>query len=134
MMSNKSIKDQLFGQGGNDKLAGGGGDDVIVGGRGSDSLSGGKGADTFVFGKDDFKGKPSVDTITDFKLKDGDVLQIAKGLAGIKNVKDLLDKATSTNQHKDTVITLGDGNKIVLKDVKLDDFKKNPGDHIVISG
>lgn len=134
MSSKGSVKDQLFGQGGNDKLAGGGGNDVVVGGTGSDSLSGGKGADTFVFGKGDFGKKAAVDTITDFKLKDGDILQIAKGLAGIKTVKQLLEKADSANHGKDTVINLGGGNKIVLKDVKLDDFKKHPGDHIDISG
>lgn len=126
------FKDQLFGQGGDDKLVGKGGNDVLVGGHGSDTLSGGKGADTFVFGKNDF-GKKTVDTITDFKHKDGDILQIAKGLAGIKTIKQLLDKADSANHGKDTVIDLGHGNKIVLKDVKLADFKKNPHDHIDIS-
>jgi Ca2+-binding RTX toxin-like protein len=59
------------------------GDDLISGGAGSDKLKGGKGVDTFSFSGSDFftensKGKlvfnKSVDTITDFNLNDGDVL------------------------------------------------------------
>lgn len=125
------LKDQLFGQGGNDKLDGGKGDDVVVGGQGSDSLTGGKGADTFVFGKDDFT-KKMVDTVSDFTLKDGDILQIAKGLGGIKTVKDVVKAASQDG--KDVVIDLGHGNKITLKGVDFHDFKKNPGDHIVVTG
>lgn len=123
------FKDQLFGQGGNDHLVGGKGDDVIVGGQGSDNLEGGKGADTFVFGKDDFT-KKMVDT-TDFSLKDGDILQFAKGTAGIKGVSDLVSKASADG--KDVVINLGNGNKIILKDTKLADFQKSPHDHIIIT-
>jgi serralysin len=119
------LKDQLFGQGGNDKLVGGGGDDVLVGGKGNDNLTGGAGSDTFVFSKGDGK-----DTITDFSVK-ADILQIAKGVNGIKTVADVVKNATTSG--KDVVIDLGGGNKITLKDVKLSDFKKDPGDHIVVN-
>jgi Ca2+-binding RTX toxin-like protein len=123
------LKDQLFGGKGDDKLDGGKGDDVIVGGQGSDQLTGGAGADTFVFGKGDFD-KKDVDTVTDFTLKDGDILQFAKGV--VKSVGDVVSKASASKDGHDTIINLGSGNKIVLKDVKLADFVKNPHDHIVV--
>ena len=68
---------------GKDIIVGNIGDDTIVGGAGSDRLIGGKGADTFLFNKADFftaniNGdlvfNKSVDTITDFYLKDHDKL------------------------------------------------------------
>lgn len=120
------FKDQLFGQGGNDKLKGFAGADVLVGGKGNDVLTGGVGKDTFVFSKGDGK-----DVITDFDVKK-DILEIAKGTNGIKKAADVLKHAS---QHgKDVVIDLGGGNKITLKDVKLGDLKKHPGDHFDISG
>jgi len=123
------LKDQLFGLGGDDNLKGGKGDDVLAGGTGSDQLTGGTGADTFVFNKGDFT-KKIVDTVTDFTLKDGDILQFAKGV--VKSVGDVVGKAAASKDGNDTIINLGDGNKIVLKDVKLADFVKNPHDHIVV--
>ena len=122
--------DQLFGKGGDDKLYGGASKDLLVGGKGSDQLTGGKGADTFEFKKGDF-GKKDVDTVKDFTLKQGDILQFAKGL--VKSVGDVVSKASASKDGHDTIINLGDGNKIVLKDVKLADFVKNPHDHIVVS-
>jgi Ca2+-binding RTX toxin-like protein len=129
----KSFKDMLFGNGGDDKLygnggkdqlSGGTGDDKLVGGIGNDKLTGGNGHDTFVFGANSGK-----DVITDFDVKK-DVLQIDKGLNGIKKAADVLKHAS---QHGDNVvINLGDGNKITLKDVKLSDLKKHPGDHFDI--
>jgi len=117
--------DKLFGEGGDDKLYGGSGDDRLYGGRGDDKLTGGSGHDTFVFSKHN-SGK---DVVTDFDVKK-DVLQIAKGTNGIKKPADVLDHA---KQHGDNVvINLGDGNKITLKDVKLADLKKHPGDHFDI--
>ncbi len=68
---------------GNDTVRGGLGNDIIVGGAGSDKLTGGKGADTFSFNLSDFYTEnangdlvfnKSVDTITDFNLKEHDVL------------------------------------------------------------
>ncbi|MCX7073847.1 MAG: calcium-binding protein [Methylococcales bacterium] len=66
---------------GNDVITGSIGDDSLLGGDGSDTLTGGKDADTFSFQKSDFlmanaKGdfifNKSVDTITDFSLKEDD--------------------------------------------------------------
>jgi Ca2+-binding RTX toxin-like protein len=68
---------------GKDTVIGAIGNDTIVGGAGSDKLTGGKGTDTFSFSNADFYTentngelifKKSADTITDFNLKDGDVL------------------------------------------------------------
>jgi Ca2+-binding RTX toxin-like protein len=70
---------------GADTIIGGSGDDGITGGAGSDKLTGGKGVDTFSFSGSDFftensKGdvvfNKSVDTIADFNLKDGDILDL----------------------------------------------------------
>jgi Ca2+-binding RTX toxin-like protein len=73
--------DTVDGGAGNDVITGSIGDDSLLGGDGSDTLTGGKGADTFSFQKSDFltanaKGdlifNKSVDTITDFSLKEDD--------------------------------------------------------------
>jgi Ca2+-binding RTX toxin-like protein len=122
-----SLKDQLFGQSGNDTLKGLSGNDVLVGGKGNDILAGGKGNDTFVFAKGDGK-----DTVTDFNVKQ-DILQIAYGTNNIKTVAGVVKHAESANKGKDTVIDLGGGNKITLKDVALKDFIKDPSGHIVVN-
>jgi Ca2+-binding RTX toxin-like protein len=131
------FKDKLFGLGGNDKIKGLEGADTIDGGKGNDTLTGDKAKvesdkakvesykDTFVFGKASGK-----DTITDFDVKK-DILQIKSGLNGIKKAADVLKHADQKG--KDVVIDLGGGNKITLKDVKLADLKKHPGDHFDIN-
>jgi hypothetical protein len=81
-------------------------------------------SDTFVFHQDSGK-----DVVTDFDV-DRDVLEISKGLNGINTAKDVL-KHASQHGH-DVIINLGDGNKITLKGVDLDDLKKHPGDHFDI--
>jgi hypothetical protein len=72
---------------GKDVVVGGIGDDTIAGGAGSDKLTGGKGLDTFRFALSDFISEnssgdsafnKSADTITDFNLKDGDVLDFGE--------------------------------------------------------
>jgi serralysin len=117
--------DKIWGMGGNDILNGGAGNDRIDGGQGNDKLTGGAGKDTFVFGK-----KSGKDIITDFDVKK-DVLEIAKGLNGIKSAKDVLKHAVQ--QGKDVVIDLGNSNKITLKKVNLGDLKKKPSDHFDIN-
>ncbi|MBL0374979.1 hemolysin-type calcium-binding protein [Rhizobium sp. KVB221] len=123
-ITGKSFADKLFGKGGNDVLNGNGGNDRLDGGTGNDTLTGGAGKDTFVFGA-----KSGKDVITDFDVKK-DVIEIAKGINGIKKAADVLKHADQKG--KDVVIDLGGGNKITLKDVKLADLKKNPGDHFDI--
>jgi serralysin len=137
-MDGTAGRDRIYGGGGDDTLRGFGGNDVLVGEAGKDRLIGGTGddvltgdgtskstyADTFVFGKNSGK-----DIITDFQVGK-DMLEIAKGLNGIKKATDVLDHATQKG--KNVVIDLGDGNKITLKDVKLADLKKHPGDNFDI--
>ncbi|MGV3553518.1 hypothetical protein [Rhizobium sp.] len=134
-----SGKDRLFGRAGDDlvngfsgddKLYGGSGKDMLVGGQGNDLLRGDKPgkskfADTFVFGKNSGK-----DIITDFDVGK-DVLQIFKGINGIRKASDVLDHAKQKG--KNVVIDLGDGNKITLKNTDLDDLKKNPSDHFDVT-
>lgn len=76
--------------GGNDVLSGGAGDDIMLGmgggdrldgGAGSDMLYGGTGADAFVFGADslaDSTANGSFDTIADYALADGDVVDLCR--------------------------------------------------------
>ncbi|WP_137157279.1 hypothetical protein [Rhizobium sp. FKL33] len=131
-LTGTKFKDKLFGLGGNDtlkglgqadRLEGGKGNDKLFGGKGNDVLVGGAGKDTFVFAKGDGK-----DTITDFSAKGKE--QDKLSLTGFKNLKKDADVLKFASQKgKDVVIDLGSGNKITLKDVKLSDLKKNPGDH-----
>jgi len=68
----------LTGFAGNDTISGGLGDDILAGGLGTDKLSGGGGADRFIF-TSAAEGK---DTITDFNLSEGDVLDLQELLTG----------------------------------------------------
>ncbi len=85
--------DDLFGAGGNDTLYGQDGNDVLRGGGGRDVLSGGAGADTFRFMAADMeivtyevfprmwvRQNWSLDTITDFEVAGGDILDVAEVL------------------------------------------------------
>lgn len=72
--------DTLIGGSGSDNLVGGAGDDFLSGGFGSDYLSGGAGADTFHF--DITALDSSIDTIADFTLSQGDVIDIRDLLDG----------------------------------------------------
>ena len=68
----------LFGGSAGDLLGGSNGADVLVGGPGSDRLTGGAGADRFVYlGTGDGE-----DTITDFSMEDGDVIDLSNVLDG----------------------------------------------------
>ncbi|MDH2421082.1 VCBS domain-containing protein [Cobetia litoralis] len=75
-----SGNDTLRGGAGNDILSGGEGDDLLVGGAGNDILTGGDGADTFQWlsGHDiNSEGGMATDTITDFSVADGDVIDLS---------------------------------------------------------
>ncbi|WP_066016769.1 VCBS domain-containing protein [Endozoicomonas atrinae] len=79
--------DKLYGAAGNDTLSGGEGNDLIVGGAGDDILSGGAGEDIFDFNFADIgtASSPAIDTITDFNLSEGDVLDISDLLSDEEN-------------------------------------------------
>lgn len=68
--------DDLYGGDGNDTLDGGAGNDSLHGGRGVDVLKGGAGADVFIFGAGDsgLADRTQLDTVSDFKIKQGDKL------------------------------------------------------------
>ncbi|MDI6003038.1 VCBS domain-containing protein, partial [Cobetia pacifica] len=75
-----SGNDALRGGTGNDILSGGEGDDLLVGGSGNDILTGGDGADTFQWMSGDdvnSEGGMATDTITDFSVADGDVIDLS---------------------------------------------------------
>lgn len=63
--------DTLLGGDGNDSLNGGDGNDTLNGGPGTDTLTGGAGADRFAY----TASNQGTDTITDFNITDGDLLQ-----------------------------------------------------------
>jgi Ca2+-binding RTX toxin-like protein len=75
-----SGNDTLIGGAGNDNIVGGDGGDFLSGGFGSDYLSGGSGADTFHF--DASALDSSMDTIADFSMAQGDVIDIRDVLNG----------------------------------------------------
>ncbi|PZP55670.1 MAG: hypothetical protein DI586_06145 [Micavibrio aeruginosavorus] len=79
--------DTLNGGIGNDTLYGENGIDRIIGGAGADILSGGAGKDSFVF---DTSSSGFVDTITDFKTAELDVIDIKNLLSGYDPVADAL--------------------------------------------
>jgi Ca2+-binding RTX toxin-like protein len=84
--------DTLSGGLGNDTLIGNGGGDTLHGGFGNDTLTGGTGADTFQLRFAD-TGK---DTVTDFKLIEGDRLEFTQILDGAGNdIQDLIDAGFS---------------------------------------
>ncbi|WP_020591701.1 DUF5801 repeats-in-toxin domain-containing protein [Kiloniella laminariae] len=85
------VDDVLNGDGGDDTLLGLAGDDILIGGAGDDVLVGGSGADRFVF-KADTLG--DTDTIKDFNLGDGDVLDLGELLTGFSAGVD--NEATAT--------------------------------------
>src|SRR6185436_9383181 len=69
----------LVGGVGDDRLVGGTTNDILIGGRGKDSLRGNGGADLFIIpGKD-----AGNQTIEDFKVAEGDALDISRVLTGV---------------------------------------------------
>ena len=72
--------DVLTGGAGNDNIVGGDGGDFLSGGFGSDYLNGGAGADTFHF--DASALDSAMDTIADFSMAQGDVIDIRDVLNG----------------------------------------------------
>ncbi len=78
--------DTLIGGAGSDNLMGGAGDDFLSGGFGSNYLNGGLGADTFHFDATALDGASGlIDTIADFSMAQGDVIDIRDLLDGAYN-------------------------------------------------
>jgi Ca2+-binding RTX toxin-like protein len=73
------IDDTINGGAGNDTLIGGAGNDTFRLGAGNNILTGGTGADKFTF----YSSTQGIDTITDFRLQEGDKLVVsASGFGG----------------------------------------------------
>ena len=91
-LKGSSGNDILKGQQFHDLLQGGVGDDTLFGGQGKDILKGGEGADTFQLSK----GK---DTIKDFSIADGDIIDVHnnRNLQLIQQGKHLLLKDNDHN-------------------------------------
>ena len=118
--------DILRGARNNDILVGGAGDDILYGGFGNDTLLGGAGADTFVFEQGDQTETsiPTVDTILNFSLSEGDVLDLSDMLIGesAESIDAYLDLATINGNTEISVKDRANGQtvqKIVLDGVDL---------------
>ncbi|MFG5862185.1 retention module-containing protein [Metapseudomonas sp. CR1201] len=130
--------DILYGQGGNDQLIGGNGNDILFGGTGTDTLTGGKGSDTlwggsgndtFVWkaGDSGVVGSPDQDVVKDFKMSEGDKL----------NLSDLLQGETSStiDNFLKLIVDNGTGNATLLvsKDGHLNDAGGTAASHADLS-
>ncbi|MBM6579823.1 PD40 domain-containing protein [Microvirga sp. BT689] len=72
-----AFANHLIANGGNDRLNGGLGNDRLVGGTGKDTLTGNTGRDVFVFDdRETSSSKTKADTITDFKGRSGDRIDL----------------------------------------------------------
>ncbi|GLQ20832.1 DUF4214 domain-containing protein [Algimonas porphyrae] len=91
--------------------------DTLTGGAGKDLMFGGKGRDTFVFDDDN----TGVDTIMDFE-SGLDVIQITNvpGFTTFAQVQ-----AAAVQNGTNTVITLNNGNQIILRNVDRDSLTQN---------
>jgi len=102
--------DDISGGGGNDIIFGQEGNDLINGGAGDDTLYGGSGADTFLY-----EGiLDGLDTIKDFDLVEGDLLDISALLSQYNPIQDSInDFVFSTESAGNTTIAVdenGSGN------------------------
>ncbi len=95
----------IYGGFGNDTLNGGAGNDKLYGDEGNDVFTGGLGADAFVWSWDSSPntGNPNIDVVTDFSLKQKDLLNFKDLLGGeskseIDNLLNFIDISLNGNQ------------------------------------
>ena len=104
--------DTLNGGSGNEVIRGGQGDDVLTGGAGNDWVSGDKGSDTMTggMGVDIFHtfGDAGIDRVTDFRLSEGDRVQLDPGTV-----------YTLSQSGADTLINMTGGGQMILVGVQL---------------
>jgi Ca2+-binding RTX toxin-like protein len=100
--------DAIYAYDGNDKLYGGDGSDALLGNHGRDKLWGGDGTDYFfiqrTYGKD---------TVMDFHVTGGDGVQDVVGVNGDYTLRQRGD---------DTIVSIGNGDVLVLKNVDMSDL------------
>ena len=104
LLSGTAATDLIFGLAGNDTLSGGAGADKLDGGIGIDILTGGSGADAFVWNAGDQASGP--DTLTDFSIADGDVLDLQNLLVGFGGGSVLSDFVQITQSGGDTTVSV----------------------------
>ncbi|PCK00089.1 MAG: hypothetical protein COA45_04205 [Zetaproteobacteria bacterium] len=97
--------DQFYGGSGDDSILAGVSDDILSGGTGNDVITGGGGADRFVF-EAEVVGD-GVDTITDFNVSDGDMLDISDILLGYDPLTDTIsDFIQITDNGTDSTLSI----------------------------
>lgn len=98
---------ELVGGDANDELLGTDADELIIGGAGDDILTGGEGEDIFVWnaGDEGVAGSPANDTVKDFNIAEGDVLDFSDILVGEES-GNLTDFISITEDGSDIVIEL----------------------------
>ncbi|HYH18198.1 MAG TPA: hypothetical protein VD995_06235 [Azospirillum sp.] len=99
--------DSLFGGQGDDTLFGGQGDDVIAGNLGDDVLAGNLGADTFAFAPGG-----GADVVSDFRIDQGDRLQIAAGMTW-----------TVSTGATGAMVSFGNGDQVTLAGINAQDVQ-----------
>jgi hypothetical protein len=87
LLSGNDGDDILRGGAGNDILSGGNGNDQLFGQDGNDLLTGNAGADTFYFTSEN----GGIDTVTDFNLSEGDVIDVSAVLTAYDTQYDAID-------------------------------------------
>lgn len=119
---------------GNDTVKGGAGTDMLYGNQGDDTLTGGAGADAFVFLKTDVAatGSPlAKDTITDFKMTDGDRLDLRDLMPNLtsntlmSSITNYVSMALSGSDVNVTVKGDVSGSKVDLMTIVLKDAANN---------
>lgn len=106
-LTGNQLNNTLLGNTGKNVLTGNLGDDFLIGGKGADSLHGGVGDDRFSFFTGDGK-----DTI--FEFHKGDDRILLRFMPGIEEFSDLDGQITLSQDGKDTLINLGEGDQIRL--------------------
>ncbi len=112
-MAGETLDDNGLGRaGGDDVLNGGEGDDIIfgqegndliTGGLGDDILYGGSGADTFIFNAIN----EGVDTIKDFDVSEGDLIDLSAILTGYDSLTDdIADFVIATEDSGNTILSV----------------------------
>ena len=93
-------------EGGNDTIYAGAGNDIIVGQEGADVIYGESGADTFLY----VAVNDDVDTIKDFDVSEGDVIDISGLLQGYDAVQDSINDFVYTTEVNGNTIVSVDAN------------------------
>ena len=95
----------IVGLGGDDTINAGMGDDVLYGGSGVDQLYGEAGADTFVF--EMLSAFSSTDSIHDFSVSEGDIIDISDLLLGYDPLTDAItDFVKITDDGSDSILNV----------------------------